>query len=231
MTIQPDIEALISETRQYEFVDGLRDLQMAAMMAFFGILIWFGLTPTGMRSFVLMILYLKDTFGSWATRLISLSVYFLLLVAFLVGTFWMMRALRRKWLWRESGWVKPLRMQVPGKVNILAAAIFLSGIVVSIALLIAGKVDESFVLRMLWAATGWGFGFTLLGMGREIGLIRYIWLGAVGGIASTILLFLPLTFGQAAMLLNGAWALALGITGAIALRGSLTAIRQVNHGR
>ena len=231
MTIQPDIEALISETRQYEFVDGLRDLQMAAMMAFFCILIWFGLTPTGMRSFVLMILYLKDTFGSWATRLISLSVYFLLLVAFLVGSFWMMRVLRRKWLWRESGWVKPLRMQVPRKVNILAAAIFLSGIAVSIALLIAGKVDDSFVLRMLWAATGWGFGYTLIGMGREIGLMRYVRLGAVGGIASTILLFLPLTFGQAAILLNGAWALSLGITGAIALRGSLTAIRQVNHGR
>jgi len=231
MTIQPNIETLISETRQYEFVDGLRDLQMAAIMAFFGAFAWFSLTLTGMRLFVRLILYLKDTFGSWATRLISLSVYFLLLVAISVGSLWLMRTVRRKWLWRESGWVKPLRMQVPRKVNILAAAIFLSGIAVSISLLIAGKVDESFVLRMLGAATGWGFGYTLIGMGREIGLIRYIWLGAVGGIASTILLFLPLTFGQTAILLNGAWALALGITGAIALRGSLTAIRQVNHGR
>ncbi|MEE8568711.1 MAG: hypothetical protein V3S81_08870, partial [Anaerolineales bacterium] len=184
----------------------------------------------GMRWLIQLILDLKAIFGDW-TRWVSLLLYFLILFSILGGSLWLMRVLRRKWLWRESGWVKPLRMQVPRKANILATAIFLSGIAVSIALLIAGKVDESFVGRMLWAATGWGFGYTLLGMGREIGLRRYIWLGVTGGLASTILLFLPLTFGQTAIVLNGAWALALDTSGAIVLRRASTAIRQANHGR
>ena len=106
----------------------------------------------------------------------------------------------------------------------------LGGIVLGLILLSAGKVDKSFVLRMLWTATGWGFGYTLIGMGREIGLIRYVWLGVFGGLASTAVLFLPLTFGQAAIVLYGAWTLAFGISGAIVLHHASTAIRQANHG-
>ena len=65
---------------------------------------------------------------------------------------------------------------------------------------------------------------------EQLGLKRYILLDAVGGIASTVLLFLPLTFGQVAIVLYGAWALVLGISGAIALRRALATNNQVNHG-
>jgi hypothetical protein len=108
--------------------------------------------------------------------------------------------------------------------------IILGGVGLAIGLLVTNRVEASFVLRMLWVATGWAFGYTLVGVGQEIGLKRYIWLGAVGGIAATILLFLPLAFGQAAIVLFGAWALVLGISGAIALRHSLVTNKQVNHG-
>lgn len=229
MTTQPDIDALIRKTRQYEFVDGLRDLQMAAIMALLGAFAWFSLTLAGMHWYVRLILYLKDTFGSWA-RWINGLVYLLILFAVLGGSLWIMRVLRRKWLWRESGWVKPVRWQVPRRITVLSAVIMLGGIVLGLILLSAGKVDKSFVLRMLWTATGWGFGYTLIGMGREIGLIRYVWLGVFGGLASTAVLFLPLTFGQAAIVLYGAWTLALGISGAIVLHHASTAIRQANHG-
>jgi len=229
MTTQPDIDALIRKTRQYEFVDGLRDLQMAAIMALLGAFAWFSLTLAGMHWYVQLILYLKDTFGSWA-RWINGLVYLLILFAVLGGSLWIMRVVRRKWLWRESGWVKPVRWQVPRRITVLSAVIMLGGVVLGLILLSTGKVDKSFVLRMLWTATGWGFGYTLIGMGREIGLRRYIWLGANGGLASTILLFLPLTFGQTAIVLNGAWALALGISGVIVLHRASTAIRQANHG-
>jgi hypothetical protein len=228
MSTETNIESLIRKTRQYEFVDGLRDLQLAVMMAFFGVFVWFSLTLIGMRWYVQWILKLAETFGRWA-GLISGLLYILILLALLGGTLWAMRFLRRRWLWRESGWAKPLPWQVPRKVNILAAAILLGGIGVSILLLIKGKVDDSFVLRMFWAATGWAFGFTLFGVGREIGLKRYLWLGSVGGIASTVLLFLPLDFGQTAIALYGPWALALGISGAITLRRALVINKQVQH--
>jgi hypothetical protein len=220
MTIQTDIEDLIQETKRYEFVDGLRDLQLAVLMAFFGAFAWLSLTLIGMRWYVQWILKLAETFGRWAA-LISGLLYILMLLVLLGGTLWVMRFLRRRWLWRESGWVKPLPWQVPRKVNILSAAILLAGIGLAVGLLITGKVDESFVLQMFWAATGWAFGFTLVGVGRELGLKRYLWLGSVGGIASTVVLFLPLDFGQTAIVLYGAWALALGISGAITLRRAL----------
>jgi hypothetical protein len=229
MNKQTDIEDLIRKTRQYEFVDGLRDLQLAVMLAFFGFFAWFSLTLIGMRWYVQWIFKLTETFGRWAA-VISGLLFILILLALLAGTLWAMRFLRHRWLWRESGWVKPLPWQVPRKVNILSAAILLGGMALAIALFINGKVDDSFVLRMLWAATGWAFGYTLGGVGREIGLKRYIWLGSVGGFASTVVLFLPLDFGQSAIALYGAWALALGMSGAIALRRALATTNQVNHG-
>lgn len=229
MTTQPDIDALIHKTKRYEFVDGLRDLQLAVLLAFFGVFAWLSLTLIGMRWYVQLIINLVETFGRWAA-LISGLLYLLVLLVLLAGTLWVMRFLRQKWFWRESGWVKPLRWQVPRRITVLSAVIMLGGVVLGLILLSTGKVDKSFVLRMLWTATGWGFGYTLIGMGREIGLRRYIWLGATGGLASTILLFLPLTFGQTAIVLNGAWALALGISGVIVLHRASTAIRQANHG-
>lgn len=228
MNKQTDIEGLIRKTRQYEFVDGLRDLQIASIMAFFVVLAWFMFTLTGVRWYVRLILYFKDTFGSWAPWIDGLLLL-LFIFAVLGGSLWLMRAVRQRWLWRESGWVKPLPWQVPRKVTILSVAIFLGGLGLAIALLVADRVEASFVLRMLWVAIGWAFGFTLVGVGREIGLIRYIWLGSLGGIASSVLLFLPLTFGQVAIVLYGAWALALGISGAIALRRALATNKQVNH--
>jgi len=229
MNKQTDIEGLIRKTRQYEYVDGLRDLQMAAIMAFFVVFAWFFFTLTGVRWYLRLILFLKGTFGSWAPWIDGL-LFLLIIFSVLGGSLWLMRAMRRKWLWQKSGWVKPLRWQVPRRVSVLSVVIVLGGIGLAIALFVTNRVEASFILRMLWVATGWAFGYTLVGVGREIGLKRYIWLGAVGGIASTVLLFLPLPFGQVAIILYGAWALALGISGAIVLRRVLAKTNQVNHG-
>ncbi len=230
MTIQTDIEDLIRKTKRYEFVDGLRDLQLAVLMAFFGIFAWLSLSLLGIHWYTQLILNLVEMFGRWGA-LISGLLYFLILLALLIGSLWAMKFLRRRWLWRESGWVKPLPWQVPRKITILSAIIFLSGLGLALGLLATGRVDDSFVLRMFWAASGWAFGFTLVGVGREIRLKRYLWLGSVGGLASTLVLFLHIDFGQTALALYGAWALALGISGAITLRGALVTSKQVNHDR
>lgn len=229
MNEQTDIEGLIRKTRQYEYVDGLRDLQLAAIMALFVVLAWFVFTLSGVRWYFRLILLIKENFGSWAPWIDGL-LFLLIIFSIIGGSLWLMRVMRRKWLWRESGWVEPLRWQVPRRVSVLSVVIVLGGIGLAIALLVTDRVEASFVLRMLWVATGWAFGYTLVGVGREIGLKRYIWFGAVGGIASTVLLFLPLTFGQVAIVLYGSWALVLGISGAIALRRALATTNQVNHG-
>ena len=45
MTIQVDVPKLIRETRQYEFLDGLRDFQMAVVFIRLGCLSWLIFEP------------------------------------------------------------------------------------------------------------------------------------------------------------------------------------------
>jgi len=60
-----------------------------------------------------------------------------------------------------------------------------------------------------------------MGVGQHVGISRYVWLGAVGGSVSTLVLFLPLTFGQTALVFGLSWSLMLMVSGTIALRRGL----------
>ena len=71
---------------------------------------------------------------------------------------------------------------------------------------------------VFWAATGWAFGYTCYGVGRHLSLQRYVWLGASGGLASTLVLFLPFSFGVVSLLFWCSWGLILFASGGIALR-------------
>ena len=212
MTAQPDVDKLIRQTRQYEFSDGLRDLQLAVLLGLSGVAAWLSLEP-GWLTFVATV---AKTFGRWAAWISMLPL--VVAVGAVWGMLWLMGFVRRRWLWRESGMVKSSRIVVPRGVNVLSAVILVGGIGVGLGLRYIGWVDDAFVLRMLWAATGWGFGYTLVGTGRHLGLARYVRLGAVGGIASTAMLFLTLTFGQVALAFGVGWSIILSVSGAIALR-------------
>ena len=114
--------------------------------------------------------------------------------------------------------VEPLRWQVPRRVNVLSAAILIGSVGLGYGLYRLGLVDSSFALRMLWTATGWSFGYVMVGVGRAIATPRYVWVGVIGGLVSTPLVFLSLTFGQVAALLGLLWCLVLAASGLTALR-------------
>jgi hypothetical protein len=122
--------------------------------------------------------------------------------------------------------VSPSRWAVPRRVNILSAAILVGGILLALGLFKLGLVDSSFVLRMLWAATGWSFGYTLFAMGRNLDLLRYRRLGLVGGILSTALLFLALPFPQSSLLFGLVWCFLLAASGVITLRRVALSVRE-----
>ena len=63
---------LIHKTKPYEYADGLRDLQLAVLLAFLSIFAWFSLTLIGMRWYVQLIIILVEMFGRWAPCLRSL---------------------------------------------------------------------------------------------------------------------------------------------------------------
>src|SRR3972149_8888527 len=96
--------------------------------------------------------------------------------------------------------------------------ILLGGMALGLGLLRLGIGDPSFQLRMLWTATGWSFGFTLVAMGRLLDLARYRWLGLTGGGLSAALLFLALPFPQGSLLFGLLWCALLAGSGLITLR-------------
>ena len=211
MVAQPDVDQLIRQTRRYEFADGLRDLQLAVILGLGGITVWLAFEPFWLA----FIAKLVQVWGRWAVWLNMLPVLLAPLAAW--GILALMNFLRRRWLWRESGMVKPSRWMVPRKVNLLSAVILVGGIALGFGLYLLGQADVVFALRMLWVATGWSFGYTLIGVGRNLDLTRYVWLGVSGGLASTLLLVLPLTFGQAALAFGLGWCLLLAGSGIIVL--------------
>ena len=220
MMTQPDVDKLIRQTRQYEFADGLRDLQMAMLLGLGGVAVWFTLEPMWM-SFVAN---LVKTWGRWAAWINMLPVILAPLAAW--GMLRLMNVLRQRWLWRDSGMVKSSRWIVPRRVNILSAVIMLGGVALGFGLRSLGWADDVFMLRTLWAATGWSFGYTLVGVGRNIGLMRYVWLGVIGGLASTSLLFLSLTFSQTALVFGLGWCLLLAVSGTVVLRHAFLSVHK-----
>jgi hypothetical protein len=215
---QPDVEKLIQQTRQYEFADGLRDLQLAVLLTLGGVAVWLSLNPVWM----MVVVNLVNRLGRWAAWLNMLPLVLVCLAGW--GMLRLMDTLRRRWLWRESGMVKPSRWMVPRLVTVLSALILLGGLALGFGLRYLGRVGDDLALRMLWAATGWSFGYTLVGMGQHVGLRRYVWLGGVGGVLSTALLFLPLAFGQAGLAFGLLWGLLLAASGAVVLRRAFQSV-------
>ena len=175
MMSQPDVEQLIKKTRQYEFSDGLRDLQLAIFVGFGGVTAWLSFEPF----WITVIGRTANTFGRWAASIGMLPV--VLLIAAVWGMLWLMEQFRKRWLWRETGMVKASKWIVSRRVNVISFIILLAGIGISLALQRIRLGERAFVLRMIWTATGWSFGYTLAGIGQEIGLPRYVKVGWLAG--------------------------------------------------
>lgn len=225
MMSQPDVDKLIRQTRQYEYSDGLRDLQMAVLLGIGGMAVWIVLEPI----WITFVGNMVKAFGRWAAKINLLPAILAPLAVW--GMLRLMDYLRQRWLWRESGMVKSSRWVVPRRVNVLSAVILLGGLAIGFGVRYFGWADDAFVLRMLWAATGWAFGYTLAGVGHHIALSRYVWLGVVGGLMSTVMLFLPLTFGQTSLVFGLSWCLLLAASGMVTLRRAMFSVKGVSDGR
>ncbi len=213
MISRTNAEELIRQTKRYEFSDGLRDLQLAMVLSILGVILWLTFDLVYARTLV----RLMYTLGAWVGWL---SILMIIVLPVLVSLFVrkLTTCVRRRWLWRESGMVESLPWLVPRWVTVLAVSLYLTCVVFSLWLYSIGQVDTTFVLYMLVVAAGWSTGVTLVGLGLTIGLPRYIWLGVIGGLGLTSLLFLPLTFGQAALVFGLSWGFTFAVSGTIALR-------------
>jgi hypothetical protein len=220
MMAQPNVDQLIRQTRKYEFSDGLRDLQGAVLLGIGGIAVWLELEPI----WITFVRNIVKTFGRWAVWINMLPI--LLAIMAVWGMLYLMNYLRRRWLWQESGMVKSSLWIVSRRINILSVIILLGGVALGYGARYVGFADDTFVLRMLWAATGWSFGYSLAAVGHNICLTRYIRLGVVGGLMSTVMLFLPLSFGQTSLVFGLSWCLLLSVSGIVTLRHAILAVKE-----
>ena len=163
MMSQSNVEKLLQKTRRYEYSDGRRDLQLAVLFGFGGLVVWLGFQPFWFRFIGTMV----KTFGSWVAWVRMLPLVLMLLSVW--GMVGLMGFLHDRWLWRESGIVKPARWMVPRRITVISAVILLGGIALGFALRRLGWVENTGILSMLWTATGWSFGYTLFAMGRNLG--------------------------------------------------------------
>lgn len=221
MTSPSEIKRLVQDTRRYEYSDGLRDLQLAIYFAISSVTLWLIIQP----SWIIFLQRLGKIFGRQAAWLGILLIFIAPLAV--LGMLAVINFIRKRWLWRESGMVKPTRWVVPRRITVVSVVILVAGLVLGILARRQGWVEDTFILRMLWTATGWSFGYTLVGMGRELGLLRYIGLGLIGGALSTILLFIQLSFAQVALVFGLSWGFLLTASGLITLRKSIRITKEI----
>ena len=138
----------------------------------------------------------------------------------------MIENIRRQTLWKNLGFVKSLRWQVSWQTNAVAVIVFVTMIVAAVWLMSQGYVNQEFILRTLVSSSGIATGIVFFGMGKELDLQRYKWTGAVGGILSTVIIFVPISFSIAWLVLGIIWMAVLTVSGSWALRKSILELRE-----
>ena len=216
------IDNLTRVTRRRDFEDGLMDFVFAGTFLFIGLLAGFFTSPVGLRWYLTSLLWNREI------TIIAEITLFLLFILVVFGTKRMIARIRRKTLWKNRGFVKPLRWQVSWKINALAVAVLIAMLVIAFWLMLNGFVSQEIVLRTLVSSAGVATGFVFFGMGKELDLQRYKWVGVVGGVLSALIILTPMSFSSSWLALGIGWMIVLTISGIWALQKSLEALREAD---
>ena len=216
------IDNLTRNTRRREFEDGLMDYVLALTFLFLGALGGFFLSPVGLRWYFTSLLWNRE---------VTIIIDFVLLALFILvifGTRRLIAWVRRRTLWKNRGFVKPLRWQVSWQINALGVGVMIAMIAIAFWLMLNGSLSQESVLRTLVASAGVATGIVLFGVGKELELGRYRWVGIIGGTASALIILLPLSFSAAWLTLGIGWMLIFVISGVWALQKSLAALGETD---
>jgi len=222
---QVDTKKIILKTKQYEFADGLRDIQLGIALILMGA-VWFGLMYQ--PSWLMFMIQLGRDYGRWATIVAFLLLFSLPVVA-TAGMQRIMESVRRRWLWRETGMVKSSRILVPSHINILAVFIFIVALILGLRFQSFLKTGDFYLMSLIMVVVGWSFGVSLIGLGINLKVWRYVIMGVIGGVASTALIFYQSSLTGAGLLSFLGWGLILLTSGLIVLKRVWPEIREEGH--
>ena len=215
-----DLDKLTHQTQRREYLDGLRDLHLGMVILILSLLNWFVLSPAGATLLVKAVRYSKDLS---VIGMIGLLGLFILI---LFGTERVMERIRRATLWKESGFVKPLRYGFNKWLILATTVIVLTIIVGSTWLMAMGTLSQETALRSIPAGSCLGTGVIFFGMGRSLKIQRYKFVGVAGVLLAIFLYFYPLSFALAWLYLGIGWTLILLASGIWALRLALLELKQ-----
>lgn len=224
MENQINFEEITRRTRRLEFEDGLNDLQNGFVFLLFSLLSAFFFSRAGLTFYMRGMIYQPEIMTIGLITLIPL------LVLLTFGGRRLISRVRRKVLWRGQGEIVPLKWQVDRRITILAAGIWLIVSFVGLTWLSQGRIRLDADMRIMIAAGGLATGIVYVGMGRSLGIQRYQWVGIIGGLLSTLLMFVPLPYVGSWLAFGAIWTSVLGVSGTIALRQTLLDLRGASHG-
>jgi hypothetical protein len=214
-----DLDQLTHQTKRREFTDGLRDLHVGLMILILSLLVWFTLTPTGMTWLVKAILYDKTL------TMIGLIGFFGLFILIIFGAERLMERIRRASLWKESGFVKPLRWGFNKWITIAVAAVILAIVVGSVWLMAMGRLSQDVALRSIPASACFGMGVQFFGMGYSLKIRRHLAVGVAGSLLGVTIFLYPFSFAQAWLCFGLGWSVILLVSGAWALGLALSELK------
>lgn len=225
MNTHLDIDKLVQQTHRYEFSDGLRDFQLGLMMTASGIMTWIVFDKADV--WMPLMAELATRFGAPARYLILILVMVPSLLA--LTALLLMRYVRRRWLWRNSGYVSSRQIVVPFPVSVISVFVLLVPLVLGWLAQMVQLVPDSFTLRLMLVASGWSFGYTLVEMGRRLDLRRYVQIGLWASLITAVLLVLPITLGLTALLWGIVWGAMLTLSGIGPLSAAIHNVNTVQH--
>jgi uncharacterized membrane protein len=207
-----DLDQLTHQTKRREFADGLRDLHLGFTILILSLLNWLVFTPTGATWLVKASLYDKNL------TVIGLIGFFGLELFIIFGGERLIEHIRRASLWKESGFVKPLRWGFNKWILIAVTVVILAIIIGSVWLMAMGRLSQDVALRSIPASACLGMGIQLFSMGYSLKIRRHLAVGVAGSLLCVPLFLYPFSFAQAWLCFGLGWGVILLVSGTWALR-------------
>lgn len=215
-----DIDDLTRMTRKREFDDGLVDILYGLVFLVLGLGGWFLFSSAGLTWFATAVIQQREI------MIVALIALVAALVLGIVGLRRLIARIRRFYLWKEDGYVEPLRWQVKRSISIVAVFVSIVMIIAGVWLMANGFLSEEAVLLVLVASVSVGTAIIYLGMGLDLRVRRYIGVGIAGLILSGIVIARSGSFSESWLLVGIGWMIILTVSGLWALRQSLPALAE-----
>ncbi len=210
-----DVNRFQRYTARYEFADGIRDFQTAFWIFITGI-------------YALIVWDIPDLWLPFVDFARAQGTLFILLTTFVVpigipviiSEFCFRAAnehIRRRWLWRNTGFIKSKAWIIPRYVLFTAYGITFSVFIGGILLAIETH-DASLILRGLYVGIGTSLAYMYGSVGIRLQIPRHKILALTGFAGTLLLALLPLRMGMFAFTLSLLWVILLVLSGIYAMR-------------